>query len=91
MARTTKAERKRRREAALVKISEGYDFAATSETPLLALEINRCCHLIAQVECERFFVADPRHQSFTAPLRMPIPGKKKPPPRAGVWDLLIKP
>jgi len=29
MARTTKAERKRRREAALVKISEGYGFADT--------------------------------------------------------------
>ena len=24
-------------------------------------------------------------------LRMPTPGKKKPPPKAGVWDLLIKP
>ena len=30
MARTTKAERKRRREAALVKISEGYGFADTA-------------------------------------------------------------
>ena len=29
MARTTKTERKRRREAALVKISEGYGFADT--------------------------------------------------------------
>ena len=29
MARTTKEERKRRREAALVKISEGYGFADT--------------------------------------------------------------
>ena len=29
MARTTKAERKRRREAALVKISDGYGFADT--------------------------------------------------------------
>ena len=29
MARTTKAERKRRREAALVKISEGHGFADT--------------------------------------------------------------
>ena len=68
-----------------------YDFTATSETPLLALEVNHCRHLIAQVEGERFFVADPCHQILTAQLRMPTPGKKKPPPRAGAWDLLIKP
>ena len=66
------------------------DFAATFQTPLLALEVNHCCHLIAQVDGEGFFVADPCHQSLAAPPRMPTPAKKKPPPRAGARDL-IKP
>ena len=49
MARTTKAERKRRREAALVKISEGYGFADTvtfvmSEWECSRSTARRDCH-----------------------------------------------
>ena len=48
MARTTKAERKRRREAALVKISEGYGFA---DTVTFVMSEWGCCRSTARRDC----------------------------------------
>ena len=48
-----------------------YHFTATFKAPLLALEVNHCRHLIAQMDGERFFVADPCHQRVIAEPTMP--------------------
>ena len=45
-----------------------YDFTATFKASLFALAVNYCLHLIAQVNGERFFIANACHKSLIGQL-----------------------
>ena len=77
MARTTKAERKRRREAALVKISEAYGFADTvtfvmSEWGCSRSTARRDCHW-AHGELQLGLIHGPRSELIVPAIFMPAP------------------